>query len=136
MQYGPNIEVVNPSAIKSVDAHSVLNRKISQAAKACDAADVLDGIKRLENLTIRVVAFAYEVSASYVAAAQRLSPSQRQAVRNGWRPLILPRLASDAPVPPSPQKRFAGIVSELGGVAGALDELAAIERNNGNGHAA
>jgi hypothetical protein len=78
------------------------------------------------------VAFAYEVSVASVGAARRLSPSQRDQVRQGWRPLILPRLASDLPALPTPKERFAGIVSELGCVAGALDELAAIERN-GNG---
>jgi hypothetical protein len=79
------------------------------------------------------VAFAYEVSVASVGAARRLSPTQRDEVRKGWRPLILPRLASDLPTLPTPKERFASLVSELG-VAGALDELAAIERNGGNGN--
>ena len=124
------------AAVKSVDAHSLPGRKLSQAAKACDAADCLDGITTLVNPTLRVVAYAYGVSVSYVAAAQRLSPGQRDAVRKNWRPLILPRLPSEAPALPSPKERFADAVNELGGVAGALRELAVIERNgNGNGHA-
>jgi hypothetical protein len=69
-----------------------------------------------------------------VSAARRLSPEQRDAVRQGWRPLVLPRLASDMPVPPTPKELFAGLVSKLGGIAGALDELAAIERNGSNGN--
>jgi hypothetical protein len=132
MEYKPHIEAINPIAIRAIDAHSVLNRKASQAVKACDAADVLDGLATLENLTLRVVAFAYEVSVASVSAARRLTPAQRQAVRNGWCPLVLPRLASDPPSLPTPQQRFAGVVSELGGIASALDALAVIERN-GNG---
>jgi len=126
---------VYPIAIKTIDAHSVLNRKASQAVKACEAADVLDGIATLQNLTLRVVAFAYEVSVASVSAARRLTPAQRQDVREGWRPLILPRFASDvlAQPSPSPKERFADLVTELGGIAEALDALAVIERN-GNGH--
>jgi hypothetical protein len=135
MEYMPATEAVNPIAVKLVDAHSILKRKVSQATRACDAADAIDGITALQNPTLRLAAYAFGVSLAYVGAALRLSPEQREAVRNGWRPLILPRLASDVPALPSPQERFAGIVSELGGVAGALDELAVIERNgNGNGN--
>jgi hypothetical protein len=136
MEYKQNGGPSNPLTVESVDAHSILHRKQSQAAKACDAADVLDGLKTLQNLTLRVAAFAHEVSVASVSAARRLTPAQRDAVRKGWRPLILPRLASDVPVPPTPQERFAGLVSELGGIGGALKELVAIEQNGGNGHGA
>jgi hypothetical protein len=118
---------INLPAIKTIDAHSVLNRKSPKSAKACDAADVVDGHAALQNPTIRLVAAAFGVSVGYVLAARRLTPTQREAVRNGWRPLILPRSTPALPAPVSPQERLAGIVAELG-VTGTLNALASIER--------
>jgi hypothetical protein len=135
------------STVKLVDAHSLPGRKMSAAAKACDAADALDGLITLVNPTLRLVAFAWGISVSYVVAAHPLTPAQRDEVRKEWRPLIWPRLtaddvpalpsqlaADDIAALPSPQERFVDIVNEIG-LAGALDQLAEIERTNGNGAA-
>jgi hypothetical protein len=132
MEYSPDVQAIK---LPALDTRGMLHRKASQAMKACDAADILDGFATLQNPTLRVVAIALGVSIGSVVLARRLTLSQRQAVRNGWRPLRWQPRVSDLPAPPTAQERFAGIVSELGGVAGALNELAAIERNgNGNGH--
>jgi hypothetical protein len=53
--------------LKTIDAHSVLNRKVSRASLACDAADVLDGLATLQNPTIRMVAVAFGVSVASVS---------------------------------------------------------------------
>jgi hypothetical protein len=84
---------------RAVDAHGLLLKRNAKSARACDAADVVDGLAVLQNLTVRLVATAYGVSESTVALARRLTPDQRQAVRRGQRPLVLPRAAA-LPAPP------------------------------------
>src|SRR5262245_39184227 len=56
-------------ATRAVDAHSLLHRKASKAARACDGADVLDGLATLQNLTARLVASAHGVSVGSITAA-------------------------------------------------------------------
>jgi hypothetical protein len=115
---------MNVPAIKVVDAHGLQNKKRSKASAACDAADLVDGLAKLQNPTIRIAALAYGVSQSYVAAALRLSPLQRSAVRNGWQPL-LPHFM---PGPkPDPKKKLAEVVAEIG-VDRTLTLLAANEK--------
>jgi hypothetical protein len=101
MLYSMKTTEATAAVPRVVDAHSLLHVRASKAAKACDAADIIDGLAVLQNLTMRLVAAAYEISASSVARACRLTPEQRQAVRRGERPLILPQLAA-LPVPPRP----------------------------------
>jgi hypothetical protein len=126
-----------------VDAHSLLHVRTSKAARACDAADVVDGLAVLQNPTMRLAAAAHGVSIGSVARARRLTPEQRQAVRQGKRPLILPRVPSAPPVLPvpatppvpvvitpvamGPQERLGEIVNELG-LDTVLDLLATHER--------
>jgi len=118
--------VVKLPAVKAVDAHGLQNRKSSKSVAACDAADLVDGLSTLQNPTIRVAAVARGVSQPYVVAALRLSPAQRDAVRQGMRPLILPR--PRLPVPkPDPQRKLAEVVAEIG-LNGVLDLLAANEK--------
>jgi hypothetical protein len=83
-----------------VDAHGLLHMRASKSAKACDAADVVDGLAVLQNPTLRLAAAAYGVSIGSVARARRLTPEQRQAVRKGQRPLILPATSWAPPAPP------------------------------------
>jgi protein-disulfide isomerase-like protein with CxxC motif len=127
MQYHVRPEAVNVAAstttpLRVVDAHSLLHLRASQAAKAVDAADLVDGRAVLQNLTLRMAATAYGVSMGSVARARRLSPDQRQDVRAGRRPLVLPSPA--APVPTiitspaalvmSPQEALSWVVSQIG----------------------
>src|SRR5262249_23545629 len=108
-----------------------------KAAKACDAADVVDGLAVLQNLTLRLVAAAYGVSMSSVVHARRLTPEQRQAVKRSKRPLVLPRTPAAPPVPAivpgsvprvmEVEKLVAAAVGMVG-VNGVLDLLAAKER--------
>ena len=115
----------------------------SKSAKACDAADVLDGLAVVQNFTLRLIAAAYGVSIGSVARARRLTPEQRQAVRKGQRPLILPRTPSAPPVLPVPstvpatppvapvaagaRERLREIINEIG-LNATLDLLAASEQ--------
>src|SRR5215831_15579282 len=87
-------------ALRVVDAHSLPNRKASKAVKACDGADILDGLMTLQNLTARLVAVAQGVSLSSLFAARRLTPAQRDEVRRGKRPLVLPTKPVLLPLPP------------------------------------
>jgi hypothetical protein len=121
---------------RSLDPHVVRHLKLPESALAIEAAEVMDGRRSLVNPTLEMVAIAVGVSPSYVAAARQLTPEQRQQVLRGWRPLV----ASKPRTPVlSIEQRFAALVTELGGVASALDQLAMLERNgssnNGNGHA-
>jgi len=140
MQYHLHDEAVNstvdvPVPRRVIDAHSLPHLKLAKAVRAVDGADVVDGMARLENLTLRLVAAAMRVSVSYLVAACRLSPEQRQAIRQGRRPLVLPR----APVPPSSVPatppaipvaaldRLVDIVNELGGVTETLNVLSMLD---------
>lgn len=108
------------------DAHSLSHKKGSKAAKACDGADVLDDIATLQNFTIRLIAQAFGVSVSLVVAALRLTPSQRDSVRHGLRPLTLPDSAPQAlPKPVKAEQRLADVVAELG-FSRTYDALASI----------
>ena len=152
MQYHFKNAAVNATATAAVprvvDAHGLLHLRASKAVKACDAADAVDGLVKLGNPTLRLVAAAYGVSVSYVARALRLSPEQRQAVRQRRRPLVLPRTPSAPPVPPAlpvsvptivpatplvppvvmgARERLDKIVAEIG-VDGVLNMLAAAEK--------
>src|SRR5262245_29951595 len=105
-----------------VEAHGLLRMRTSKSAKACDAADFVDGLAVLQNPTLRLAAAAYGVSMGSVTRARRLSPDQRQAVRAGQRPLVLPSRA--APVPTiitspaapvmCPQEALSWVVSQIG----------------------
>jgi hypothetical protein len=112
-----------------VGAHGLLHLRVSKAARACLAADIVDGFAVVQNPTMRLAATAYGVSIGSVARALRLTPEQRQAVRRGQRPLVLPRTPSPAtlPVPAipvttsvitpvivGPRERLAEIVNEIG----------------------
>ena len=145
MEYHLRTAAVNATAtaapLRVVDAHGLLHMRVSKAAKACDAADVVDGLTKLGNPTLRLVAAAYGVSIGSVARARRLTPEQRQAVRQGKRPLILPRAPSapavlpvpstapaTPPVPPmvmGPRERLAEIVADIG-----LDATLTLLANN------
>jgi hypothetical protein len=93
----------NGKGIRVIDAHSVPHQKAPKAVKACDAANVLDGVAMLQNLTLKLVSTAFSVSVSSIVTAQRLMPDQRTAVRRGERPLTLPATATIAlPAPKSP----------------------------------
>jgi hypothetical protein len=145
MQYHFKTTAVNTIATtrappRVVDAHGLLHKRASKSAKACDAADAVDGFAVVQNPTLRLAANAYGVSVGSVARARRLTPEQRQAVRRGERPLILPHAPSTPPALPAapatppvspvvmgPRERLGKIIDEIG-VNAVLDLLAANER--------
>jgi hypothetical protein len=138
-----NTQLSTTAVVPRIDAHSLLHWRASKAAKACAAADVMDGLAVLQNLTLRLAAAAYGVSVGSVVHARRLSPEQRQAVRRGQRPLVLPRTPAVppklpiAPVPPATppvppaiadvQQRLICLVQEVG-LDVVLDLLAGNEK--------
>ena len=111
MLYSMKTTETTAAVPRVVDAHSLPHYKLSKAARACLAADILDGRLTLQGLTIKLVAAAVGVSEGYVAAALRVSPEQRELVRQERRPLVLPRRTAALP---SPQKRFADLIEEIG----------------------
>jgi len=143
MLYSMQLAKTTAAVPRVVDAHSLLHMRASKATKAVDAADVLDGLVVVQNPTLRLTAAAYGVSIGSVARARRLTPEQRQAVRRGERPLILPRAPSAPPALPVPptapatppvspvvmgaRERLDAIVAEIG-LSATLDLLAATEK--------
>lgn len=133
MLYSMTTTEATAAVARVVDAHGLLHMQASKSAKACDAADVVDGFAVLQSPTLRLAAAAYGVSIGSVARARRLTPEQRRAVRKGQRPLILPRTPSvpaTPPVPPvvmGPRERLDKIVAEIG-LSATLDLLAATEK--------
>jgi hypothetical protein len=131
----------NGGGIKTVDAHSLLHRKVSKAEAACDAADLTNGNTMLVNPTLRLVAFAFGISVWSVIRAQKLTPEQRNAVRTGQRPLVIPkrRLAPNplvGPIPAidpvinsvlDPHQLLDQVVAQIG-LNATLDQLAIYER--------
>jgi len=125
---GPVSSPVNLPAVRVVDAHSLAHRKAPKAAAACDAADLVDALTRLQNPTIKVAAVACDVSQSYVAAALRLSPVQRDDVRRGRRPLVSPKPVKALPAPVNAQAKLANLVTEIGTVDGVIEMLIKLDR--------
>jgi hypothetical protein len=66
-------------------------RRMSPAERAVLAADIVDGRVVLQGLTVKSIAALVGVNVGYVDHALKLTPAQRQQVRDGDRPLIWPR---------------------------------------------
>jgi len=98
----------------SVDPHSLTHKQLPKPMRAVLGAEILDGRIPLMNPTVSIVAQAMGVSASYITAARRLSPKQRQDAARGLRPLVEHRAAPA--LAPSVEQRLSEIVAELGGV--------------------
>jgi hypothetical protein len=101
-----NFSPVVKTAIRTVDARSLLNKKIPKAVRACDAADLLDGLAVLLP-TSQLIATISGISVTSVTRARHLTPEQRDAVRRRERPLSLPRRVSA-------QELLSQIVDEIG----------------------
>ena len=128
VQYiGPAPKPVNLPAVRVVDAHSLAHRKIDKAVAACNAADLVDGLTQLLNPTIKVAAVACDVSQSYVVAALRLSPVQRDAVRRRERSLASPPVKA-LPAPVNAKAKLVEVMTELGGVDATIEMLVTLER--------
>jgi hypothetical protein len=101
-----NFSPVVKTAIRTVDARSLLDKKIPKAVRACEAADLVDGLVVLLP-TSQLVATVSGISVTSVTRARRLTPEQRDAVRRLERPLVLSRKRS-------PQELLSQIVDEIG----------------------
>ena len=75
-----------------------LRRRLSASARACLAADLVDGRVILKGLTAKAIAGLCDVNIGYVDRALRLTPEQRSEVRRGVRPLVQPRTRKREPV--------------------------------------
>jgi hypothetical protein len=137
MLYSMKTTETTAAAPRVVDAHGLLHLRVSKAAKACDAADAVDGLAILGNPTLKLAAVAFGVSVGSVARARRLTPEQRSAVRQKQRPLVLPPalpvptvVPAPSPIPPvimDARERLQAIVNELG-LNATFDLLVANER--------
>jgi hypothetical protein len=127
MLYSMKTTSATAAVPRVVDAHGLLHLRVSKAVKACAAADAIDGLTILGHPTLRLAATAYGVSVGSVARALRLTPEQRQAVRQGKRPLVWSCDPSAPPVPTivpatlfvppvimGPRECLKEIVSEIG----------------------
>ena len=121
-------EAVKPAAdVRVVDCHSLLHLRVPKAVRACDAADACDELVILGRPTLHVAAVAYGVSLWTVARARRLPPQERDQVRKGKRPIVLPRTPAPLPVMPvDVRTRLLDIVDEIGGIDATLDLLATV----------
>ena len=113
-----------------VVCHSLLHLRAPKAVRACDAADACDELVILSRPTLHVAAVAYGVSLWTVARARRLPPQERDQVRKGTRPIVLPRTPAPLPVMPpmavDVRTRLLDIVDEIGGLDATLDLLATV----------
>ena len=99
------------AATPRVDCHSLPHLKDSKAVRACNAADCSYGQVLLVNPTLKVLVTAFNVSVAYITAAKRLSADERDAVRRGERPLVIPQ---PTPRVADPLARVGALVEELG----------------------
>ena len=118
-------EAVKPAAdVRVVDCHSLLHLRVPKAVRACDELVILG------RPTLHVAAVAYGVSLWTVARARRLPPQERDQVRKGTRPIVLPRTPAPLPVMPpmavDVRTRLLDIVDEIGGIDATLDLLATV----------
>ena len=119
---------------RAVDAHSLLHLHKSKAARAVDAADAVDGFIVIKNPTTRLAAHAYGVSVGSVARALRLPPEEREKVRRGRRPLVLPRVSPVQPVMPPivpPHNKKASNLPAINGTAVNFERLVEMAKATG-----
>jgi hypothetical protein len=94
--------VATPAASpRNANARSLLHLQ-SAAARACTAADLVDGHIKVQRQrpTQKTAALICGVSPASVARACRLTPAERAEVKEGTRPLVLPvPKPSPKPVP-------------------------------------
>src|SRR5262245_24316597 len=102
MLYSMTTTETTAAVPRVVDAHGLLHLPATKAARACLAAAIVDRLAALQNHTLRLAATACGVSLGSVARARRLTPEQRNAVRQKRRPLVLPAIPPAPPVPAIP----------------------------------
>jgi hypothetical protein len=93
------VTVHQGNGASALSARSLINsRKLSKAVRAVIGAEILAGEHDLRP-TKKLLATAIGCSVAYLQAAQKLSPAERQAVRRGERPLVLPQVPAGPPQP-------------------------------------
>jgi hypothetical protein len=90
------------TSIRLISARSLSHRHLTKAQRALIGAAILEGAIRPQDLPRRIVAQLVDCSVTYLAAAQRLAPQQREAVDRGHRPLISPPSTHRLPKPRIP----------------------------------
>ncbi len=93
MLYTAKLSSTRPRALSGAALAQRL-RRLSAAERAILAADIVDGRVILQNLTVKAIAAITGANLSYVHAALRCTPEQRERIRRGERPLILPKNAA------------------------------------------
>jgi hypothetical protein len=96
--------------VRSVKGRGLACRKLSKPARALLGVDIIEGTTAITDLSHKQIAATVGVSVSYLNAAQRLTPAEREAVRRGLRPLVEPRVSA---AQLSAHERLAAIVDEI-----------------------
>jgi hypothetical protein len=128
--HNPRYDAITAPAVVRVPPRQVTGRNIahgkrSPVERAILAADVIAGRVVITDLTQQQVMSLLRASKPYVAAARRLSRTERQAVFAGWRPLVVKPTKRSAPTP-SDAETLANIVARHG-VDAALEMIVAAE---------
>jgi hypothetical protein len=108
---------------KTVKAKGLAHRKMTKTEKAIFAADISDGVVKLDSLSLQQLASLIGISVGYINVARSLDSWQRGLVKQGQRKLTdyLPRRSL-----PSPAKQITKPVRQIG-VDQTLELLAAAE---------
>jgi hypothetical protein len=98
-------------------------RKLSKVQLAVLAAETKEAAAILNDWSNGQLSAVFGVSVTYIAAALKASPAQREAVRRGLRPLVEPH------APASARERLGKLVAEIG-FDGVLNLLGTFEATN------
>jgi hypothetical protein len=94
-----------PIPTPTIVGAGLANRQLDKRQRAILAADVLDGVVRLDP-SQKQLAQIFGVSVPYVMIARKLSPGKRAAILRGWDPTPFTELMN----PPPRQLSLAGPV--------------------------
>lgn len=90
MLYSATFSNTSPRALSGASLAQHL-RRLSAPERAILAAEIIDGTVIIQGLTIKAIAAISGANISYVHAALRCTPEEREQVRRGERPLVLPK---------------------------------------------
>jgi hypothetical protein len=93
--------------LRLLSVRSLVHRKLTKAQRALLGVAIIEGHVRPCDLPQRIVAEMVGCSVAYIGAAQRLSPTVRQTVDQGLRPLVSPTHRLPRPVVSSSGQQLA-----------------------------
>jgi hypothetical protein len=93
---GHGTAILPPTTQKVITGASIVHRQLDKRQRAILAADVLDGMVRLDP-SQKQLAQIFGVSVVYVAIARKLSPGKRVAILRKWDPTPFTELMNPPP---------------------------------------